>query len=117
MSVVIDNHHEAQTAEADRNVEHFGDFILLEAAEEWQFDHTGLHVDPIPFADLTSRNVRPAIIVGRKGTDLFLVPSRRFCSVAARDALHAAWPMLAFVPFYLLQAGLLMTPLWGECSG
>ena len=29
---------------------------------------------PIPFTDLTSRKVRPAIIVGRKGTDLFLVP-------------------------------------------
>ena len=29
---------------------------------------------PIPFTDLTSRKVPPAIIVGRKGTDLFLVP-------------------------------------------
>ena len=29
---------------------------------------------PIPFTDLTSRKVRPAIIVGRKGTDLFFVP-------------------------------------------
>ena len=29
---------------------------------------------PIPFTDLTSRRVRPAIVVGRKGTDLFLVP-------------------------------------------
>ena len=29
---------------------------------------------PIRFTDLTSRKVRPAIIVGRKGTDLFLVP-------------------------------------------
>jgi mRNA interferase MazF len=29
---------------------------------------------PIPFTDLTSRKVRPAIIIGRKGTDLFLVP-------------------------------------------
>ena len=29
---------------------------------------------PIPFTDLTSRKVRPAIIVGRRGTDLFLVP-------------------------------------------
>ena len=29
---------------------------------------------PIPFTDLTSRKVRPAIVVGRKGTDLFLVP-------------------------------------------
>ena len=29
---------------------------------------------PIPFSDLTSRKVRPAIVVGRKGADLFLVP-------------------------------------------
>jgi mRNA interferase MazF len=29
---------------------------------------------PIPFTDLTSRKVRPAIIVGRSGADLFLVP-------------------------------------------
>lgn len=29
---------------------------------------------PIPFTDLTSRKVRPAIVVGKNGTDLFLVP-------------------------------------------
>jgi mRNA interferase MazF len=29
---------------------------------------------PIPFTDLTSRKVRPAIILGRNGPDLFLVP-------------------------------------------
>jgi mRNA interferase MazF len=29
---------------------------------------------PIPFTDLTSRKVRPAIVVGSNGTDLFLVP-------------------------------------------
>ena len=29
---------------------------------------------PIPFADLTSRKVRPAIVVGRSRADLFLVP-------------------------------------------
>jgi mRNA interferase MazF len=29
---------------------------------------------PIPFTDLTSRKVRPAIVVGKKGMDLFLVP-------------------------------------------
>ncbi len=29
---------------------------------------------PIPFTDLTSRKVRPAIVVGRNGADLFLVP-------------------------------------------
>lgn len=29
---------------------------------------------PIPFTDLTSRKVRPAVVVGRNGTDLFLVP-------------------------------------------
>ena len=28
---------------------------------------------PIPFTDLTSRKVRPAVVVGRNGTDLFLV--------------------------------------------
>ena len=29
---------------------------------------------PIPFTDLTSRKVRPAIVVGRNGADLLLVP-------------------------------------------
>ncbi len=29
---------------------------------------------PIPFSDLTSRKVRPAIVVGRNVNDLFLVP-------------------------------------------
>jgi mRNA interferase MazF len=29
---------------------------------------------PIPFTDLTSRKVRPAIIIGRNGADFFLVP-------------------------------------------
>jgi len=29
---------------------------------------------PIPFTDLTSRKVRPAIVVGCNGDDLFLVP-------------------------------------------
>jgi mRNA interferase MazF len=29
---------------------------------------------PIPFTDLTSRKVRPAVVVGKNGPDLFLVP-------------------------------------------
>jgi mRNA interferase MazF len=29
---------------------------------------------PIPFTNLTSRKVRPAIVVGGSGSDLFLVP-------------------------------------------
>ena len=29
---------------------------------------------PIPFTDLTSRKVRPAIVLGRNGADLFVVP-------------------------------------------
>ena len=29
---------------------------------------------PIPFTDLASRKVRPAIVIGRNGIDLFLVP-------------------------------------------
>lgn len=29
---------------------------------------------PIPFTDLTSRKVRPGIVLGRNGADLFLVP-------------------------------------------
>src|SRR5438552_18849414 len=29
---------------------------------------------PIPFTDLTSQKVRPAGVIGRNGTDLFLVP-------------------------------------------
>ncbi|MBE0545929.1 MAG: type II toxin-antitoxin system PemK/MazF family toxin [Verrucomicrobia bacterium] len=29
---------------------------------------------PIPFTNLTSRKVRPAIVIGRNGPDLFVVP-------------------------------------------
>ena len=29
---------------------------------------------PIPFTDLTSRKVRPAVVIGKKTADLFLVP-------------------------------------------
>ena len=29
---------------------------------------------PIPFTDLTSGKVRPAVVIGRSGADLFLVP-------------------------------------------
>jgi len=29
---------------------------------------------PIPFADLTNRKVRPAVMIGRSGPDLVLVP-------------------------------------------
>ena len=29
---------------------------------------------PIPFSDLTSRKVRPAVVIGQNGADLFLVP-------------------------------------------
>jgi len=29
---------------------------------------------PIPFTDLSSRKVRPAIVIGKNGSDLFLVP-------------------------------------------
>ena len=29
---------------------------------------------PIPFTDLTSRKVRPAVVIGKHGSDLFLVP-------------------------------------------
>ncbi len=29
---------------------------------------------PVPFTDLTSRNVRPAIVIGKNGPDVFLVP-------------------------------------------
>jgi mRNA interferase MazF len=29
---------------------------------------------PVPFTDLTSRKVRPAVVIGRNGADLFLVP-------------------------------------------
>lgn len=29
---------------------------------------------PIPFTDLTNQKVRPAVLIGRNGVDLFLVP-------------------------------------------
>jgi hypothetical protein len=40
---------------------------------------------PIPFTDLTSRKVRPAVVIGQSGPDLFLVPissqlPNTFCS-------------------------------------
>ena len=44
---------------------------------------------PIPFTDLTSRKVRPAIVIGKNGSDLFLVP---ISSVLANtDFLPVEW--------------------------
>ena len=44
---------------------------------------------PIPFTDLTSRKVRPVVVIGRHGADLFLVP---LSSVLANtDFLLAGW--------------------------
>jgi len=40
---------------------------------------------PIPFTDLTSRKVRPAVVVGQNGTDLFLVP---ISSVLSNTDIH-----------------------------
>jgi mRNA interferase MazF len=40
---------------------------------------------PIPFTDLTSRKVRPAVVIGGKGADLFLVP---ISSVLANTDFH-----------------------------
>lgn len=47
---------------------------------------------PIPFTDLTSRKVRPAIVIGRNGSDLFLVPisSQLFNTDFALQAWRAA---------------------------
>ena len=42
---------------------------------------------PIPFTDLTSRKVRPAVVVGRNGRDIFLVP---ISSVLANTDFHLA---------------------------
>jgi len=44
---------------------------------------------PIPFTDLTSRKVRPAIVLGRNGADLFLVPVSSV--LANTDFLLAGW--------------------------
>ena len=44
---------------------------------------------PIPFTDLTSRKVRPAVIIGRSGEDLFLVPVSSVLSNT--DFLLQAW--------------------------
>ena len=46
---------------------------------------------PIPFTDLTSRKVRPAIVIGHAGADLFLVP---ISSVLANtDFLLSGWQL------------------------
>ena len=44
---------------------------------------------PIPFTDLTSRKVRPAIVIGRIGADLFLVPISSV--VANTDFILQEW--------------------------
>jgi mRNA interferase MazF len=44
---------------------------------------------PIPFTDLTSRKVRPAIVIGRNGGDLFVVPVSSV--LANTDFLLAEW--------------------------
>ena len=44
---------------------------------------------PIPFTDLTSRKVRPAVIIGRNGADYFLVPVSSV--LANTDFPLAAW--------------------------
>ena len=44
---------------------------------------------PIPFTDLTSRKVRPAVVIGSHGSDLFLVPISS--QVANTDFLLQQW--------------------------
>jgi mRNA interferase MazF len=44
---------------------------------------------PVPFTDLTSRKVRPAIVVGRNGADLLLVPLTS--QLANADFLLKEW--------------------------
>ena len=44
---------------------------------------------PIPFTDLTSRKVRPAVVIGRNGTDLFLVSC--FLAVGEQDFVLSDW--------------------------
>ena len=51
---------------------------------------------PIPFTDLTSRKVRPAIVIGRNGADLFLVP---ISSVLANtDFWLQKWQAAGLIP-------------------
>jgi mRNA interferase MazF len=51
---------------------------------------------PIPFTDLTSRKVRPAIVIGRSGADLFLVP---ISSVLANtDFWLQKWQAAGLIP-------------------
>ena len=44
---------------------------------------------PIPFTDLASRKVRPAVVIGSHGSDLFLVPISS--QVANTDFLLQQW--------------------------
>jgi mRNA interferase MazF len=44
---------------------------------------------PIPFTDLTSRKVRPAVVVGSNGSDLFLVPVTS--QIQKADVVFGEW--------------------------
>ena len=53
---------------------------------------------PIPFTDLTSRKVRPAIIVGRKGTDLFLLGNKNESDRYTSQAIQIVNKYREFLP-------------------
>jgi mRNA interferase MazF len=44
---------------------------------------------PVPFTDLTSRKVRPAVVVGKKGPELFLAPISSV--IANTDCILHEW--------------------------
>lgn len=60
---------------------------------------------PIPFTDLTSRKVRPAIVIGRNGADLFLVP---ISSQLSNTDFAFGWQVLHFVRREVIGEGSLI---------
>src|ERR1039457_5930167 len=69
---------------------------------------------PISFTDLTSRKVRPAIVIGRNGADLFLVPISSV--LANKDFWLQKWQAAGLIPIrYNNRYKQLVKGFWRWC--